>query len=113
MSTTGRADTVPQRAAPADAGLTPRALRVRNACVQHAAARLGLPVPDRDDLAALDSDASLARSVEWWRARTVRDQPTVQEPALLPPRRSTRALRTAWVSAAVVLALALSYGTAQ
>jgi hypothetical protein len=49
--------------------LTARALRVRNACVCHAAARLGLRAPTDAELRELPGDARLGEAVEWWRAR--------------------------------------------
>ena len=49
--------------------LSSRAMRVRNACVCHAAVRLGLPVPTDAELRELPGDAALGEAVEWWKRR--------------------------------------------
>jgi hypothetical protein len=103
MSTIGRGS---RRARP----LTPRAVRMRNACVCHAAERLGLAVPGTEELRALSDDAGLRDAVEWWKA---------QAPgAAAAPRSRSRsrrrfALKTGLVAAVTLLGLAFSYGQAQ
>jgi hypothetical protein len=52
MSMIGRAERAPR-------ALAPRAVRMRNACVRHAAARLGIAVPGDRELSALPDDTSL------------------------------------------------------
>lgn len=88
--------------------LTGRALRVRNACVCHAAARLGLMPPSAADLRDLPADASLAEAVEWWRARA---PGTVQGAGRRA--RVSLALKTAVVVGVALVGLAVSYGQAQ
>jgi hypothetical protein len=89
--------------------LAPRAVRVRNAVLQHAAVRLGLPMPANEELAELPADASLAELVDRWRARHAPD--TV--PRRTRGRRSRLVLKAAWVTVITVLGLALSYGPVQ
>lgn len=101
MSTIGR---VSRRARP----LTPRAVRMRNACVCHAAARLGLAAPGDEDLRALADDASLRDAVEWWKARA----PGAVAESRSPSGRRL-VLKTGLVTAVTLLGLAFSYGRAQ
>jgi hypothetical protein len=100
MSMTGR---VSRRSLP----LTPRGIRVRNACVQHAASQLGLDVPGSEELRALPDDAGLREAVEWWQRKT---PGVVAAPV---QRRSQVLLRVAVVSAVTLLGLALSYRPVQ
>ena len=108
MSTIDRADPPRSRAARGPYTLAARAIRTRNACVRHAAERLGLPAPDDDDLRALPGDASLRDAVEWWRARA---PGAVLAPTVAPPRRLV--LKTALITTVTLLGLALSYVPAQ
>ncbi|HEX2168498.1 MAG TPA: hypothetical protein VHG09_14785 [Longimicrobiales bacterium] len=85
--------------------LTARAVRVRNACLRDAAARLGMPVPEDAELNALSAHASLADTIERWRgvhgaggtAVGVRARPRFLQ-------------RTAWAAVITLLGLAFSYG---
>ncbi|MBR9989418.1 MAG: hypothetical protein KFH98_06650 [Gemmatimonadetes bacterium] len=96
------------RTAP-DGGLrAARAVRVRNACVRHAAERLGLPIPGDEELRALADDVSLRDAVEWWSARA---EGVVHEAR--STSRGRLALRTGLITAVTVLGLAFSYGRAQ
>jgi hypothetical protein len=81
---------------------------MRNACVRHAAERLGLAVPGDDEMRVLADDVSLREAVEWWKASApgaVADT--------TPPRPRRLVLKTGLAMAVTVLGLALSYGRAQ
>lgn len=108
MSTTGRGRRRPRGGAAGDGRLSPRGVRMRNACVRHAADRLGLERPDEQDLRSLRDDTSLREAIEWWQDRAA--AATAESSA-----RSARAplVRAAVVTAVTVLGLALSYGRAQ
>lgn len=89
--------------------LAQRAVRMRNACVCHAAAELGLEPPTAEDLRALKDDATLREAVEWWQGRA-------RHAVAVPARSAVRTplvVRTAVAAAVVVLGLALSYGRVQ
>jgi hypothetical protein len=101
MSTTGRAERGAR-------SLAPRAIRVRNACVRHAAAQLGLEVPGDRELRALSEDTRLRDAMAWWEARA---GSAVAEPARISG--SPLLLRAAVASAVVLLGLAFSYGPVQ
>jgi hypothetical protein len=88
--------------------LAPRAVRMRNACVQHAAERLGLPVPGAGDLSALADDASLRDAVAWWQARA----PGAVGASRSRPR-GRLVLKTGLITAVTLLGLAFSYGRVQ
>lgn len=88
--------------------LAGRALRVRNACVCHAAVRLGLPAPTDAELRELPADAGLGEAVEWWRARAPGALEFAERPAGLG-----LAVRTAVVVGVTLIGLAFSYGQAQ
>lgn len=81
---------------------------MRNACVRHAAERLGLPVPGDDELRALADDVSLRDAIEWWKASAPGAVAATPVPR---PRRLV--LKTGLITAATLLGLALSYGQAQ
>lgn len=88
--------------------LAPRAVRVRNACVRHAAERLGLAVPGNEVLSALADDMTLRDAVEWWKARAPGAAAESQS------RSGGRlVLKTAWIMTVALLGLAFSYGQAQ
>jgi hypothetical protein len=90
--------------------LTTRVVRLRDVCVQHVAARLGLPVPERADLAEAPPDATLREAVHWWKARAPEESAAgAAGRARASPARLV--LKTAWMTAITVLGLALSYGT--
>ena len=88
--------------------LSSRAMRVRNACVCHAAVRLGLPVPTDAELRELPGDAALGEAVEWWKRRA----PGVGEVEGSGAGVSL-ALRAAVVVGVTLMGLAFSYGQAQ
>jgi hypothetical protein len=96
MSTTGRKGGA--------RALAPRAIRMRNACVCHAAAQLGLKEPGREELSVLADETSLREAVAWWQARALA---AVAE----PPRasRSPLLLKAAVVMAVTLIGLAFSY----
>lgn len=111
MSTTGRSNVRAGRTATEGHGsqtLTHRAGRARNALMCHAAARLGLPIPDSTDLAALPPDASLAEAVRQWRAKH-----GVADVDVASRTGGRLLLKAGWVSAIVLLGLAFSYGSVQ
>lgn len=87
--------------------ITPRTVRMRNACVRHAAERLGLAAPDDDDLRSLADDVSLRDAIAWWQASAP------GAVAAAPPRPGRLVLRTGLITAVTLLGLALSYGRAQ
>lgn len=88
--------------------LTARGLRVRNACVCHAAARLGLAAPTDADLRALPDHARLDEAVEWWRARAPGAAEVVES-----GRGVSLMLKTAVIMGVTLVGLAMSYGQAQ
>lgn len=84
---------------------------MRNACVRHAAVRLGLPVPAGADLDGVPDGASLAEAVDWWRAA----QGNGTDAAVAAPRSAWSTaglvvLKGMWAAGIVVVGLALSYG---
>ncbi|HSK19196.1 MAG TPA: hypothetical protein VK912_08650 [Longimicrobiales bacterium] len=81
---------------------------MRNACVRHAAERLGLALPGDEELRALADDVSLRDAVEWWKANA---PGAVAETT--PPRPGRVVLKAGFAMAVTVLGLALSYGRAQ
>lgn len=89
--------------------LAPRAVRMRNACVRHAARSLGLPVPDSAALRALPDDASLRDALSWWRTRVT----GVSARAAAAETAGMRLLRFAWMTTVMLLGLAFSYGRVQ
>lgn len=101
MSTTGRSRR-------GSRPLTPRAVRVRNACVRRAAETLGLDVPGAGELSALADDTSLRDAVEWWQARA---GSAVAQTARVGGRRLM--LRAAVATAVTLLGLAFSYRPVQ
>lgn len=86
--------------------LTARALRVRNACLRRAAVRLGLRIPDDAELRALPADVTMTEAIRRWKA-------VQQDAEFAAPAGPGLLLRTAFVTAVTLLALALSYGRAQ
>jgi hypothetical protein len=105
MSTTGR---IRRGGRP----LAPRAVRMRNACVRHAAAKLGLELPGDRDLSALADDTNLRDAVAWWQAQA----PAVVAEADAGAARSQRRpvlLRAAVVTAVTLLGLVFSYRPVQ
>lgn len=87
--------------------LSPRAVRVRNACLRDAAVRLDLAVPDDAELSALSPHISLADVLERWR---VDQRPGDAGAAVRNRPRYLR--RTAWAAAITLIGLACSYGSA-
>ena len=81
---------------------------MRNACVRHAAERLGLTPPGDEELRVLADDVSLREAVEWWKVNAPGAVVT-----LAPPRPRRLVLKTGLAMAVTVLGLALSYGRAQ
>ena len=108
MSTIDRASRARVRTSRGRESFAARALRMRNACVRHAAARLGLALPTDEDLRALGGDVGLRGAVEWWQDNA---PGAVAEKA--DPRRGRLVLKAGLAMAVTVLGLALSYGRAQ
>jgi hypothetical protein len=106
MSTTVPSSPTPRsRVRAAREPLTARAKRMRDACVCHAAARLGLPVPTDADLRAMPADARLGEAFEWWRVSVGGDVGVVDV-----GRRMNVVLRVGVITAVTLIGLALSYG---
>lgn len=80
---------------------------MRNACVRHAADRLGLALPDDDDLRALADDVSLRDAIVWWQASAP------GAVAVAQPHAGRVVMRSGLIAAVTLLGLALSYGRAQ
>jgi hypothetical protein len=106
MSTTARSSKPIRSGRAADRPLTARAVRVRNACLRHAAVRLGLRIPDDAELTALRPDASLTEAVQWLGSA----QPT-PDISIVGPSRPRLLLRAGFAATVMLLALVLSYGT--
>ena len=81
---------------------------MRNACVRHAAERLGLAPPGDEELRSLADDVSLREAIQWWK---VNAPGAVAE--IAPPRPGRLMLRAGLAMAVTVIGLALSYGRAQ
>lgn len=103
----GRGDTV-----------TARVVRVRNVCVLHAAAHLGLATPTDAELEALPAELTLTQSVRWLRAK----QASADSDATGSTRRHADSVelragsilvRVVSISLIIAGALALTYGKAQ
>lgn len=99
---------VPDRKRARARAFVPRAVRVRNACVRHAARSLGLPVPDSAALSALADGASLRDSIEWWKSQVPDGAAVVPADAAGRPL-----LKAVWIASITLLGLAFSFGQAQ
>jgi hypothetical protein len=108
MSTTAR-NSPPSRSGRAgDRSLTARAVRVRNACLRHAATRLGMRVPEDAELTALGPDATLTQAVQWLQQEG--PAPVTSEVVRTAP---PFFLRAGCAAVVTLLGLALSFGRVQ